>query len=175
MDLKTFLYVCISLYVFHWGFYYLTTFIKIVRLASIIKGLLKHHQWESKRIWRNLLKWWQCRKKWAVDPTSKLQEHSGFKLSWKLCLNLCSLRWLSPSLSLVRNLIPNGSWILNIKFWIGLTIFNKEFLNIKYDFGFLKVISILFYSTIVYGKKEYLNKSVLQLCFNYVSTMYKYV
>ena len=86
---------------------------------------------ESKKVWR------LCRKKWVVDSTSKLQEHNGFKQSWKLCLNLCSLRWLCPSLSLVSNLIPNGSWILNIEFWIGPSIFNKEFLKIKNDFAFL--------------------------------------
>ena len=113
---------------------------------------------EFRRVWRNWLKWWQCRKKWVVESTFKLLEHSEFKQSWKLCLNLCSLRWLSPSLSLVRNLIPNGSWVWNIEFWIDLPIFNKEFLKIKNDFALLKVISCLLHSPIVYGNKEYLNQ-----------------
>ena len=43
----------------------------------------------------------------------------------------------------------------------GLPIFNKEFLKIENDFAFLKVISSLLYSTLVYEKKEYLNKSIL--------------
>ena len=61
---------------------------------------------------RNALKWWQCRKKWVVDSTSKLQVHKEFRQLSKLWLNLCSLRWLSPSLSLVSNFKPNGLWIL---------------------------------------------------------------
>ena len=43
----------------------------------------------------------------------------------------------------------------------GLPIFNKEFLKIEKDFAFLKVISSLLCSTLVYEKKEYLNKSIL--------------
>ena len=42
------------------------------------------------------------------EQLTQVLEQNGFKLSCKLCLNLCSLRSLSPSLSLVRNLIPNG-------------------------------------------------------------------
>ena len=48
---------------------------------------------------------------------------------------------------------------MGFKYWIGLTIFSKEFLKIKNDFAFLKAISSLVHSTIVYGKNEYLNKS----------------
>ena len=43
---------------------------------------------------QRLVKFWQRRKKWEVDSTSKLQEQSGFTVSWKYCLNLCSLRRL---------------------------------------------------------------------------------
>ena len=64
------------------------------------------------RVIRIALKWWQCRKKWVVDSTSKLQVHKGFRQLSKLWLNLCSLRWLSPSLSLVSNFKPNGLWLL---------------------------------------------------------------
>ena len=35
-------------------------------------------------------------------------EHKGFTQSWKLCLNLCLLRCLNPSLDLVRNFKPMG-------------------------------------------------------------------
>ena len=133
------------------------------KICNLIPPTIRHKSvTESKRVWRNWLNWWHSRKKWVIDSTSKLQEHNVFKQSWKLCLNLCLLRWLSPSVSPVRNLIPNGSWILNIEFGMGLSIFNEEFLKIKKDFVFLKVISSLFHSTIVYGKKEYLNESVLQ-------------
>ena len=47
----------------------------------------------------------QWRRKWAVDSISKPQLQNGFKESWKLCLNLCSSKWLKPSGSLVINLI----------------------------------------------------------------------
>ena len=111
----------------------------------------------SGRICWNLSKKWQCRKKRIVDSTSRLQENNGFKQFWKLCLNLCSLRWLSPSLNLVRNLIPNGLKTLKIEFWTGLPILSKEFRKHMQDLAFFKLGSSLFHSTIVYGKKDYLN------------------
>ena len=52
--------------------------------------------------------WRKC----AVDSISKPQLQNGFKESWKLCLNLCSCKWLKPSRSLVINLIPLGLWQL---------------------------------------------------------------
>ena len=48
----------------------------------------------------------QWRRKWDVDSTSKPQLQSGFKQFWKLCLNLCSRKWLSPSRRRVISLIP---------------------------------------------------------------------
>ena len=50
-------------------------------------------------------------------------------MSWKLCLNLCSLRWLKPSLSLVISLIPLGLQISKIEFGEGrmkLSIFSLK-------------------------------------------------
>ena len=43
---------------------------------------------------QRLVKFWHHRKKLEVDSASKLQEQSGFTVSWKYCLNLCSLRRL---------------------------------------------------------------------------------
>ena len=43
---------------------------------------------------QRLVKFWHRRKKWEVDSASKLREQSGFTVSWKYCLNLCSLRRL---------------------------------------------------------------------------------
>ena len=40
----------------------------------------------------NIMQWWQQRKKWELDSGSRLQLHRGFIQSWKLWLNLCSLR-----------------------------------------------------------------------------------
>ena len=113
-----------------------------------------------RRTSRIALKRWQCRKRWVVDCTFKLQVHNVLIQFLKLWLNPCLLKWLSPSLSLGSNLIPNGIWTLytgaasnGIHFsrlllytrWAGLRIF-------KYS---------LFYSTVVHGKKENLKYFVL--------------
>ena len=44
------------------------------------------------RYLQRLVKFRQHRKKWKVDSASKPQKQSGFTVSWKYCLNLCSLR-----------------------------------------------------------------------------------
>ena len=54
---------------------------------SILIGYFTRHL-------QRLVKFWQRRKKWEVDSASKLREQSGFTVSWKYCLNLCSLRRL---------------------------------------------------------------------------------
>ena len=41
---------------------------------------------------QRLVKFWHHRKKLEVDSASKLQDQSGFTVSWKYCLNLCSIR-----------------------------------------------------------------------------------
>ena len=61
--------------------------------------------------------------------TSRPHEQNGFKVSWKLCLNLCSRKWLKPRCSLVRYLVPFQLWQLNTLFGDGLINFNKFFLK----------------------------------------------
>ena len=56
-----------------------------------------------------------------------LQEQSGFNVSWKLCLNLCSRKGLKPKRSLVINLMPIVSLTLLA---LGRIKFNSDFLNI---------------------------------------------
>ena len=46
------------------------------------------------RYLQSLVKFWHRRKKWEVDSASKLREQSGFTVSWKYCLSLCSLKRL---------------------------------------------------------------------------------
>ena len=48
--------------------------------------------------------------KWVEHSISWLQQHKGFIVSWKLCLNLCFLKWLRASLSLVISSTPLGLW-----------------------------------------------------------------
>ena len=57
---------------------------------SILIGYFTRHL-------QRLVKFWQRRKKWEVDSASKLREQSGFTVSWKYCLNLCSLRRLKEA------------------------------------------------------------------------------
>ena len=65
----------------------------------------------SNSVWSMLPKLFRSvRKKWIADSTSLPQLHIGFSVSWKLCLNLCSRRWLSPSRIRVIYLIPIGLW-----------------------------------------------------------------
>ena len=59
---------------------------------------------------RSLLYKGQWGKKWIADSTSLPQLHIRLSVSWKLCLNLCSRRWLSPSRIRVIYLIPIGLW-----------------------------------------------------------------
>ena len=105
-----------------------------------------------KRVFLMFTKLWQCRKKRAVNSTSKLHEHRGFMQSSQLRLNLCSFRWLSPSLKRVSSFNSTGLWMLSVGLGIGLSIFNSEFLKKLYDFELRKVWSSLFRSTIVYRK-----------------------
>ena len=50
--------------------------------------------------------------------------------SWKLCLNLCSLRWLQPKHKRVSNFNPVGSNTLYTLLWIGRMMDNSLLLNI---------------------------------------------
>ena len=90
----------------------------------------------------------------------------GVRESWKLCLNLCSLRWLKPSLSRDRSFIPLGLWQLNALLADGLMndriLFRKvTILSVE----FLISQSNLFRSIIVEGKKFFLKK----LCFAFIA------
>ena len=64
------------------------------------------------RVRLSLTNWGQWRRKCSVYSTSFPQLHSRFNVSWKPCLNLCSLRWLKPSLSLIIRQILLGLWQL---------------------------------------------------------------
>ena len=46
------------------------------------------------------------RRKCIFVPISRPHKENGFRVSWKLCLNLCSHYWLKPWSGLVRYLIP---------------------------------------------------------------------
>ena len=62
---------------------------------------------------------WQRRKKFSVFSVSRVHEHNGFTVSEKLCLNLCSRKWLKPKRNLLINLTPNELYIQYILFPTG--------------------------------------------------------
>ena len=87
----------------------------------------------------------------------------GFKSLWKLCLSLCSHKWLKPSRSLVINLIPLRLWQLKSLLADGLINFRTPFLNILKLLEFLMLWSNLFHSVTADGKKVFLKKVCLVL------------
>ena len=88
----------------------------------------------SIRCWE---KWRQCRRQCIVSSVYKLEEHKGFKQSWKLCRNQCSLRWLKYNRKRVRNFNPIGSNILYKSLWIGQMKDRILILNIAIDSEFI--------------------------------------
>ena len=81
--------------------------------------------------------------------------------SWKLCLNLCSQRWLKPNLNLVNNLTPLGLWQLKTVLTEGRKMFKSVFLKI-FKLSELRIFrSSLFHSITAEEKKEFRKK----LCF----------
>ena len=55
----------------------------------------------------------QWRKKWVLNTVSWLHWHKGLMESWKLCLNLCCLKWFKLSQCCLINLIPWSLWQLD--------------------------------------------------------------
>ena len=112
-----------------------------------------------KRVCLWVVKLWRWRKKWTVDSISFLQLHKGSTQFWKLCLNLCSFKWLKPIVRRVRSFSPNG---LKTLLEFGLMKFNKCFLKISKEAELQISRSSLFHPLINDGKKEFLKK----LCIN---------
>ena len=88
------------------------------------------------------------------------QQQVGFKQSRKLCLNLWSLRWLKPSLSLVISFIPTELWQLKVLLGVGhmnckMLLLKRVRLSER-----LILLSRLFHSITVDGK----NKLLKNLC-----------
>ena len=99
------------------------------------------------------------KKKCVFVSTSRPHEQNGFRVSWKLCLNLCWRKWLRRSL--VRYLISLQLWQLNTLFRDGLINFNKFFLKTLRLAVLRRWWSNSFHSITVDGKKEFLKKLYL--------------
>ena len=103
----------------------------------------------------------QWRRKWPDVSVSLPQLQIGLSESWKLCLNLCSRRWLKPNLNLVNNLTPLGLWQLKTVLPEGRVKFKSVFLKI-FKLSELQIfMSSLFHLITAEGKKEFWKK----LCF----------
>ena len=98
---------------------------------------------------------------------------SIFKISRKRCLNLCSLKWLKRRHNLVRYLTPSGSLTLSIYLLLGLIKKRSLLFKTAIDSEFSISCTSCDQSDREFGKKEYLQQSVLQLkkglCFLRVS------
>ena len=67
-----------------------------------------------------------------------MKEHvQSWLMQLKLCLNLCSLRWLQLNLNLVSNFRPKGWWILFLRSKVDCLSLCKVFLNVLKDFALL--------------------------------------
>ena len=105
----------------------------------------------------------QWSRKWLVVSTSYPQEQKGFIVSRKLWLNLCSRRWLKPSLSLAKNFWSSGWWQLKTLFGDGLISVKNFFLKTDKLSAFRTLASKMFHSFIEEGKKVFLKNSCLTL------------
>ena len=94
----------------------------VIILALILLSLFK-------RVCLWVVKFGQWRKKWTVDSISFPQIHKGSIESWKLCLNLCSFKWLKPILRRVRSFSSNGLFILKALLEFGLMTKEPKSLN----------------------------------------------
>ena len=94
---------------------------RLKRLQSI---LLKVMMWVYLSLVNN------AEKKWVVDSIPWQQLDKGAKNSWKLCLNLCSLKWVKPKRSHVISLIVLELWQLYTELAAGLINWRIFFLNV---------------------------------------------
>ena len=87
----------------------------------------------------------------------------GFMQSGKLCLNLWSLRWAKPNLSLVIRFIPIGLWQLKVLLGAGRMNCKMLFLKSAELSKPLILLPRLFHSITVDGKNKFLKKLCLTL------------
>ena len=95
----------------------------------------------------------QCRKKKVVDSTFKLQEHKGLIQFDKLCLNLFSLRLLSPARNLMSSFKPTELCMLKYELGTSRPNFSRAFLKDNKLLALRICKSSFSHSEIAYGKK----------------------
>ena len=93
------------------------------------------------------------------------QQQIRFKQSRKLCLNLRSLRWLKPNLSLLISFIPIELWQLKVLSGVGQTNCKILFFKRARLSELITLSSRLFHSSTVDGKNEFLKKVAVIIYF----------
>ena len=84
-----------------------------VRIALVLCNKLQSRLFTVlRRVHLPLMYKRQWRKKWVLNTVSWLHWHKGLMESWKLCLNLCCLKWFKLSQCRLINLIPLSLWQL---------------------------------------------------------------
>ena len=102
-----------------------------VRLESILSNRLQSRLLKvPKKVLFSLVIKGQSRRKWVADSISWPQLREGLIESLKLCLNLCSLKWLKPIRSRAISLILLGLWQLQTELGAGLMSWRIFFLII---------------------------------------------
>ena len=122
----------------------LTKLLRSVRCSSLFKG-----KWRRKNL----------NGRFNTLP----QLHVGLTVSWKLCLNLCSCRWLRPSRIRVIYLIATGFWQSKNELEEGRMNLNMLLLKTLQLSYLLRLGSNLFQSFIAEEKKELLKKSAIEI------------
>ena len=87
----------------------------------------------SRKLYLSLVNLGQWRKNWFNVSISKPQMQIGLSVSKKLCLNLCSLKWLRPTCRRVSKISRFGWLTLKTSLLRGLIRFKIFFLKVEYE------------------------------------------
>ena len=89
-------------------------------------------QW--KLLWLVIL---QCKRQWRVVSGSLLKEHLGLIISFQLCGNFRSFRWVKSNLKWVNSFALFISWTSETEFFLSLTKFRILHFNVFIENIFL--------------------------------------
>ena len=89
-----------------------------------------------------------------MSSASKEKGHNKFNVSWKVCLSLCSLKWLKPTERRVNKFKPKTSLVLKVLFAVSRIKSKSDLWNTELEGASQMEVLSLFYSLSVWGKKE---------------------
>ena len=100
-------------------------------------------------------------KKSSVVSISSLQLQKISRVSWKLFLNICSLKWLKSIGSLAKFFRPTGLWTPNTVLVSDIIVLRILLLKLLKNWELYKPMLKLFHSCITFGKSEFYYASIL--------------